>query len=90
MMAIPAKPGQWKMLKLANGTEIRAELVGDELCHYWLAADGKGYAWSAAQSCYVAIDKEAANKEADQKRNAANKRRMAKVTKAKANDLYTG
>ena len=34
MMAIPAKPGQWKMLKLANGTEIRAELVGDELCPY--------------------------------------------------------
>lgn len=29
------------MLKLANGTEIRAELVGDELCHYWLAADGR-------------------------------------------------
>ena len=55
MMAIPAKPGQWKMLKLANGTEIRAELVGDELCHYWLAADGKGYAWSAAQGCYVAM-----------------------------------
>ena len=46
MMAIPAKPGQWKMLKLANGTEIRAELVGDELCHYWLANDGKGYAWT--------------------------------------------
>lgn len=90
MMAIPAKPGQWKMLKLANGTEIRAELVGDELCHYWLANDGKGYAWSAAQGCYVAIDKEAAHKEADQKRNAANKRRMAKATKAKANDLYTG
>ena len=67
------------MLKLANGTEIRAELVGDELCHYWLANDGKGYAWSAAQGCYVAIDKDAANKQ-----------RMAKVTKAKANDLYTG
>ena len=90
MMAIPAKPGQWKMLKLANGTEVRAELVGDELCHYWLANDGKGYAWSAAQGCYVAIDKEAAHKEADQKRNAANKRRMAKATKAKANNLYTG
>ena len=44
MMAVPAKPGLWKMLKLSNGTEVRAQLVGDEHGHFWRTADGTAYA----------------------------------------------
>ena len=42
-MAVPAKRGQQKMLTLANGTEVKATLVGDEHGHYWLADDGAAY-----------------------------------------------
>ena len=41
--AIPARRGQWKTLKLADGTEVRAELRGDEFCRYWQAEDGRKF-----------------------------------------------
>ena len=41
--AVPARRGLWKTLKLAEGTEVRAELRGDEFCHYWQSADGTRY-----------------------------------------------
>lgn len=42
-MAVPAKRGQWKTLTLADGSQVRAELVGDEFMHYWQAEDGFCY-----------------------------------------------
>lgn len=30
MMAVPAKRGIYRTLRLANGTEVRAQLCGDE------------------------------------------------------------
>lgn len=38
--AVPARPGQWKTVKLSNGTEVRAMLCGDEHAHFWRTADG--------------------------------------------------
>ena len=43
MMAIPAKKGLWSVIKLADGTEVNAQLVGDEHGHWMQAADGKCY-----------------------------------------------
>lgn len=43
MMAIPAKPGLWRTIKLADGTEVRVQLVGDEHAHWMQAADGTCY-----------------------------------------------
>ncbi len=43
LQAVPAKRGVWKMLTLADGSQVRATLVGDEHGHYWRAANGKGY-----------------------------------------------
>ena len=40
MFAVPAKRGQWKTVKLANGQEVRVELRGDEFCKFWQTADG--------------------------------------------------
>ena len=39
--AVPAKPGIWKTLKLADGTEVRAQLRGDEHVKFWIAEDGR-------------------------------------------------
>ena len=40
MMAVPAKRGVWKTLTLADGREVRAQLVGDEHAHAWRMEDG--------------------------------------------------
>ena len=42
-IAIPAKRGQWQTLKLADGSEVRAQLAGDEHLHFWQADDGQRY-----------------------------------------------
>ena len=39
--AIPAKRGQWKDVRLADGTTVRVEMRGDEHLHYWQSADGR-------------------------------------------------
>ena len=41
--AVPAKKGQWRNLRLSDGTEVRAMLIGDEHGHYWKAEDGTTY-----------------------------------------------
>ena len=45
--AVPARPGNWRVLVLDDGTEVAAQLVGDELFHCWQTAEGR---------CYVARD----------------------------------
>lgn len=32
VLAVPAKRGMWKTVKMADGTEVRVELRGDEFC----------------------------------------------------------
>ena len=54
MLAVPAKPGLWKILKLQDGTEVRATLVGDEHGHFWKGEDGKAY--SEKGGAYVAVE----------------------------------
>lgn len=39
--AVPAKRGVVKTLRLADGTEARARLVGDETMHYYVTEEGK-------------------------------------------------
>ena len=41
--AVPAKPGLWKTLRLADGTEVRAQLMGDEHAHFYMSEDGQRY-----------------------------------------------
>lgn len=43
MTAIPTKPGLWSTIRLADGTEVRAERVGDEHGSWMQAADGTCY-----------------------------------------------
>ena len=41
--AIPAKPGQWTTITLADGTSVRVQAVGDEHGHFFQAVDGTAY-----------------------------------------------
>ena len=41
--AVPAKRGVVKTLRLADGTEVTARLVGDETMHYYVTEEGKRY-----------------------------------------------
>jgi len=43
MWAIPAKPGQRRTIRLADGKETVATLCGDEHAHFWLGDDGQCY-----------------------------------------------
>jgi len=83
MFAVPVKPGQRQTLKLADGSTVRAEMVGDEFCHYWLGVDGKGYAWSENAGCYTVIDLTTVNAQAQKLRSSANARRQTRATNGK-------
>ena len=56
MMAVPAKRGVWKTLTLANGAEVRAQLVGDEHGRFWQAEDGTAYQEIEGSDCYQVVD----------------------------------
>ncbi len=49
ILAVPAKRGIWKTLKLQDGTEVRAMLCGDEHVHYWMTDDGQRYVKQAGE-----------------------------------------
>ncbi len=52
--AVPAKPGLWSVIKLADGTEVRAQLAGDEHMCWMRTADGSCYV--KRDGVYVPID----------------------------------
>lgn len=72
--AIPAKRGQKATLTLADGTQVVAELRGDEFGHYYEAADGRVFVKSASADFYEQADKTEIT-------NRANVRRMARNAK---------
>jgi len=54
--AVPAKRGLWKMLRLADGRELRAQLQGDDMVHYYQTTDGECYVVDA-NGIYKQVDK---------------------------------
>lgn len=55
--AIPAKPGQWSTVTLADGTTVRVETRGDEYCSWYRDAQGQCYARQG--NTYVKTDMKA-------------------------------
>ncbi len=51
-IAVPARRGLWKTIRLVDGSEIRAELRGDEFGHFWQAADGRTFIKTAGGENY--------------------------------------
>lgn len=69
--AVPARRGQWKTLRLKDGTEVRAQLMGDEMFHFWQDAEGGKYVCTGDEDMY-----ERAAPQFEAKRNARASRRM--------------
>ena len=66
-MAVPAQRGQFKTITLADGSQVRAELVGDEFMSYWRVDDGRCFVKKG--EAYVQANLERMAKLASQKRN---------------------
>lgn len=92
MWAVPAKRGIWKTVSLADGSQVRVELVGDEFGSFWRAADGTAYRKADGAAHFERADVQAIAKAA-QKLRAARKlrapRRAPERTVGVAGD-YTG
>ncbi len=83
--AVPAKPGQWKTIRLADGTELRAELKGDEWGSYWLAENGKAYNESPDNAFFIQVDAAAINASASKMRAERNMQRSTAMARAAGN-----
>ena len=77
MMAVPAKKGVYKTLKLSNGQEVRAMLVGDEHGHYWKGNDGKAYTLKG--ETYQVVDKKPIIEKASARRAKVNAQRVKRL-----------
>ena len=86
-IAVPAKRGQWKTLKLVDGTEVKAMLVGDEFGHIWKGEDGKAYTLKG--DTYQSVDGKASLKRAKARRQQANAKRARRIS-TDASKHYSG
>ena len=81
--AVPAKKGVWRMVTLADRTQKRVELRGDEFCSYWVDAEGVSYNLDSESKRYVRVDANALQLRASQLRAKANQDRIARMAKAR-------
>ncbi len=75
--AVPAKRGLNKVLKRVDGTEVKAQLVGDEHGHYWLGEDGTAYL--DVDGTYQQVDTKAIVKKAKARRQHVNAQRVKRM-----------
>ena len=54
--AVPARPGVWRFITLADGSEVRVQLVGDEFMHYYVAEDGTKYSLDSQTGLYGKVE----------------------------------
>lgn len=90
VMAVPAKPGLWKMLKLSNGTEVRAQLVGDENGHFWRAADGTAYVQKDGTDFYQVVDAKTIIERTKVRRQQVNAQRVQRLRARRVGTVGSG
>lgn len=83
--AVPAKPGQKKLLTLTDGTRVNAMLVGDEYAHYWIGEDGYAYQ-TVGNQIYNKIDLQSVRQHADSRRSVADVRRTRRMAPRKVGE----
>ncbi|MCD8282104.1 MAG: M6 family metalloprotease domain-containing protein, partial [Prevotella sp.] len=71
--AVPAQRGVYQTITLSDGTQLRAELRGDEFMAYWLGEDGGAYVMNETTGLYEASDLERMALKADARRSAEQK-----------------
>ncbi len=79
LQAIPAKRNVCKTGHLSDGTELKVELVGDELGHYWQSADGRKFMLQDETGLLTPVDETAMQRHISQRRAAVNTYRQQRV-----------
>ena len=88
--AVPAKKGVKRILKLADGTSVVAELKGDEFASYWQADDGKCYVQDIDSRTFKITDKAQVVNRGLAKRQKANEERIKRFAKRGPKREITG
>ena len=88
---VPAKRGVWCSLSLVDGTEVKAQLVGDEFLHYYVSEDGTKYVQDESTGLYRKMtDEVTAQRRAAVRRAQAQGRRKRMLRKAQASNVFQG
>lgn len=93
--AVPAKRGQWKDIKLSDGTVVRAELCGDENVSFWRSENGQRYLRNSNTGDFVAVDLQTIQKKASEVRmekqvSTALSAMRSPASTSKTNSAYIG
>lgn len=89
--AVPAKRGVWCFLSLVDGTEVKAQLVGDEFLHYYVSEDGTKYVQDEATGLYRKMtDEVTARRRSAVRRAQAQGRQKRMLRKAQASNVFQG
>ena len=89
--AVPAKRGVWCSLSLVDGTEVEAQLVGDEFLHYYVSEDGTKYVQDESTGLYRKMtDEVTAQRRAAVRRAQAQGRQKRMLRKAQASNVFQG
>lgn len=84
--AVPVKKGNWKTLRLVDGSYVKAQLKGDETLHYWESEEGVRYVPGENEGTYVVATTESLQKKMRVRR--ANTRAVG-LHKARVNQRKT-
>lgn len=84
LWAVPAKRGMWKTLKLADGTEVRATLKGDDMVRFYETEQGECFVINS-DGKYVRADRTVLLAHAQQRREV-----FDKATRARAREMAPG
>ena len=82
VMAVPARPGIWRTIKLADGSEVRVTLRGDEHLHFWQSAEGVTYVADGTTGYYKAVTMKSL-----EKKMVAKQKRMSRAANGAAQKL---
>lgn len=89
--AVPAKRGVWCSLSLVDGTEVKAQLVGDEFLHYYVSEDGTKYVQDESTGLYRKMtDEVTARRRSAVRRAQAQGRQKRMLRKAQASNAFQG
>lgn len=83
-MAKPARRGIKKVLTLADGTTVTAELRGDEFKKYWVTEEGMTYTYDSENGFYTLTPTDVLESRARAKRNVVAKAQAKRRAKIKA------
>lgn len=83
--AVPALRGVWRTITLADGTQVSAQLMGDEYCHYFIDSAGVCYGMADDNSGrYIKANLSELQAKGTELRRAANIERAQRASKSPA------